>query len=166
MARYSILINVPQHKLRNLTPVQCRALRASLCRPQWCQSKSDMSYWMSEMSTYSLVCVYTTAFSSNDTYLKKRCVGWLDDSNIILGCTDVIRAGTHKTTFCRRPRWCLQCSAQVSGSYLQYSTRYRLLSIYFCHSYQDGQNPAYDAHYTHIYINYCCSTYFGTFQSV
>ena len=83
----------------------------------------------------SLFCVYTTAFSSNDTYLKKRCVGWLDDSNIILDCTEATRTATHKTTFCGRPRWCLQCSAQVSGSYLQYSTRYRLLSIYFCHSF-------------------------------
>ena len=37
------------------------------------------------MSLDSVFCVYTTAFSSNDTYLKKRCVGWLDDSNIIFG---------------------------------------------------------------------------------
>ena len=37
------------------------------------------------MCVYSVFCVYTTAFSSNDTYLKKRCVGWLDDSNTLFG---------------------------------------------------------------------------------
>ena len=50
-----------------------------------------------------------------------------------LGCTEATRAATHKTTFCRRPRSCLQHFPKVSGSYLQYSTRYRLFSIYFCH---------------------------------
>ena len=88
---------------------------------------------MPEMSVDSLVCVYTTACSSNDTYWKKRCSEWPDDSNTILGYTEATRAATRKTTFCRRPRSCLQCSGKVSGSYLQYSTRYRLFSIYFCH---------------------------------
>ena len=40
---------------------------------------------MPEMSVDSLVCVYTTACGSNDTYWKKRCVGWLDDSNTLFG---------------------------------------------------------------------------------
>ena len=40
---------------------------------------------MPEMFLDSLVCVYATACSSNDTYSKKRCVGWLDDSNTLFG---------------------------------------------------------------------------------
>ena len=31
---------------------------------------------------------------------------------------------------------------------------------------QNPQNPVYDAHCTYIYINYCCSTYVETYQSV
>ena len=102
----------------------------------------------------SLFCVYTTASYSNDTYWKKRCSEWLDDSNIILGCTKATRAATHKTTFCGRPRWCLQCSGKVSGSYLQYSMRYRLFSIYFCHllASKSTKSSIWRSLYSHLHL--------------
>ena len=89
------------------------------------------------------------------THTGRRDVwdGWMTRTPF-LGCTEATRAATHKTTFCRRPRWCLQCSGKVSGSYLQYSTRYRLLSIYFCHllASKSTKSSIWRSLYSHLHL--------------
>ena len=100
MARYSILINVPQHKLRTL--------RASLCRH--CASHTDAS---PNLTSYieCLKCLHTAYFvcirrrSRQMTHTGRRDAqsGQMTRTPF-LGCTEATRVATHKTTFCRRPR--------------------------------------------------------------
>ena len=163
MARYSILINVPQHKLRTLRASLCLTARLTLTPVQiW---HVILNAW--NVSREPSLCIYDGVLVKWHI-LEEEMLGmarWLEHPFWVVQkqCAQL-----------HTKRLFVDHRVDVYNALAKFQDRISNIRLDIVFSVSTlllvsksiYKNPVYDAHYTHIYINYCCSTYVETYQSV